>query len=202
MRRGKLPDSNRFLYTPDRCFNIFRGPCEIALFDSHKKKTINKRSARVYLTCSPRQSPVIQALSGSLVAHSSRSFDRCLLQHWRSPCSALGRFLGRLYLTYSTCTPPGAVETEPGDFPALDRWVQTDQYCNPIPGSPSWVLALVTRSLLSCGRWFLTHWRHPQSALGRWCLWLLGRSVVKPKLLDAGLPFVSLKLFSSNWSSF
>ena len=60
-----------------------------------------------------------------------------------------------------------------GDFPALGRRVQTDQYCNPIPGSPLWVLALVTRSLLSCGRWFLTHWRYPQSALGRWCLWLL-----------------------------
>ena len=28
---------------------------------------------------------------------------------------------------------------------------QTHQYCNPIPGSPLWVLALGTRSLLSCG---------------------------------------------------
>ena len=50
-------------------------------------------------------------------------------------------------------------------------WAQTNQYCNPIPDSPLWVLALGTRSLLSCGRWFLTpHWRYPQSALGRWCL--------------------------------
>ena len=81
-----------------------------------------------------------------------------------------------------------------GDVPAFSRWVQTDQYCNPIPGLPLWVLALVTRSLLSCGRWFLTHWRYPQSALDRWCLWLLDRSVlVKPKLLDAGLSFASLK---------
>ena len=87
-------------------------------------------------------------------------------------------------------------------FLLSSRQVQTDQYCNPIPGSPPWVLALVTMSLLSCGRWFLTHWRYPQSALDRWCLWLLGRSRVKPKLLDAGLPFVSLKLFSSNWSNF
>ena len=80
--------------------------------------------------------------------------------------------------------------------------MQTDQYCNPIPGSPPWVLALVTRSLLSYGRWFLTYWRYPQSALDLRCLWLLDRSVVKPKLLDAGLPFLSLKLFSSNWSNF
>ena len=43
---------------------------------------------------------------------------------------------------------------------------QTNQYCNPNPGSPLWVLALGTRSSLSCGRWFLPHWRCPQSALG------------------------------------
>ena len=85
---------------------------------------------------------------------------------------------------------PGAVDRA-GNVPAFSRWVQTDQYCNPIPDSPLWVLALVTRSLLSCGRCFLTHWRYPQSALDRWCLWLLGRSVLKPKLLDTGLSFVS-----------
>ena len=60
--------------------------------------------ACVYLTWSLQRSPVIQALSGSLVAHSSRSFGRCLL-HWRPPCSALGRFLGRLYSTYSLALP-------------------------------------------------------------------------------------------------
>ena len=60
--------------------------------------------ACVCLTWSLQRSPVIQALSGSLVAHSSRSFDRCLL-HWRPSCSALGRFLGRLYLTYSLALP-------------------------------------------------------------------------------------------------
>ena len=85
---------------------------------------------------------------------------------------------------------PGAV-FRAGGVPSFGRWVQTDQYCNPIPGSPLLALALVTRSLLSCGRWFLTHWRYPQSAFDRWCLWLLDRSVVKPKLLDAGLSFVS-----------
>ena len=71
-----------------------------------------------------------------------------------------------------SCTP--LVLFRAGDvFPVLCRWVQTNQYCNPITGSPLWVLALGTRSLLSCGRWFLTHWRCPQSALGRWCLRLL-----------------------------
>ena len=52
----------------------------------------------------PTISTKIQALSGFLVAHSSHSFDRCLL-HWRPPCSALGRFLGRLYSTYSLALP-------------------------------------------------------------------------------------------------
>ena len=85
---------------------------------------------------------------------------------------------------------PSAVDRA-GNVPAFGRWVQTDQYCNPIPGSPLWVLALVTRPLLPRDRWFLTHWRYPQSALDRWCLWLLGRSVLKPKLLDAGLSLVS-----------
>ena len=63
--------------------------------------------ACVHLTWSLQRSPVIQALSGSLVARFSRSSDRCLL-HWHSPRSALGQFL-------AGCTPrtvshsPGAV---------------------------------------------------------------------------------------------
>ena len=67
---------------------------------------------------------------------------------------------------------PGAVRA--GNVPALRQVrAQTNKHCNPIPGSPLWALALGTRPLLSCGRWFLTHWRCPQSALGRWCLRLL-----------------------------
>ena len=77
---------------------------------------------------------------------------------------------------------PGAVDRA-GDVPDFDRWVQTYQYCNPIPGSPFWVLALVTRSLLSCGR------RYPQNVLGRRCLWLLGLSVAASNLR------VALRLF-------
>ena len=60
--------------------------------------------ACVHPTWSRQRSPVIQALLGSLVARSSRSSDRCLL-HWRSPHSALGQFLGRLYSTYSLALP-------------------------------------------------------------------------------------------------
>ena len=60
--------------------------------------------ACVYLTWSLERSPVNQALSGSLVAQSLRSSDRCLL-HWRPPCSALDRFLGRLYSMYSFSSP-------------------------------------------------------------------------------------------------
>ena len=60
--------------------------------------------ACVRLTWSLQRSPVIQALSGSLVVRSPRSSDRCLL-HWRSPRSALGQFLGRLYSTYSLVLP-------------------------------------------------------------------------------------------------
>ena len=80
------------------------------------KKQIKNAVARVHLIpWSLGRSPEkVQALSGSLAEHSSRSFDRCLL-HWRPPCSALGRFLGRVYSTYSLallgwCCRPG------GDF--------------------------------------------------------------------------------------
>ena len=70
VRRGKLSDSNRFLNTLDHRFYIFRDPCEIALFDSHffKKRKNAMYFLRVYMTKSPRRPPVIQALSGSLVA--------------------------------------------------------------------------------------------------------------------------------------
>ena len=55
----------------------------------------------------------------------------------------------------------------PDNYAALRQArAQTNQYCNPLPGSPLWVLALVAKSSRSCGRWFLPHWRCPQSALG------------------------------------
>ena len=71
------------------------------IFQKSDKKRSGSRSPDLE---PPTISSKIHALSGSLVAHSSRSFDRCLL-HWRPPCSALGRFLGRLYSTYSLALP-------------------------------------------------------------------------------------------------
>ena len=73
----------------------------VVIFKNQVKKRRGSRSPDLE---PPSISRKIQALSGSLAAHSSRSFDRCLL-HWRSPYSALGRFLGRMYSTNSSCTP-------------------------------------------------------------------------------------------------
>ena len=164
--------------------------------------------ACVYLTWNFQRSPVIQALSGSLVTHSSSSFDRCLL-HWRPPCSALGRFLGRLYLTYSLALPwcfsgpvmfflfsaggyrqISAVTQFQAHLSGFLHWTR-GPYSRAAGGSLPTGAVLKARSaggvsgsfgrsvlkpkllagLLS--RWFLTHWRCPQSALGRWCLRLL-----------------------------
>ena len=59
--------------------------------------------------CNPNPGSPLWVLA--LVAKSSRSSDRCLL-HWRPPCGALDRFLGRVYSTYSLallwwCCRPG-----------------------------------------------------------------------------------------------
>ena len=74
----------------------------VVIFENQIKNAV----ARVHLIPwrLERSPEKVQALSGSLAAHSSRSFDRCLL-HWRPTCSALGRFLGQLYSTYSSRTP-------------------------------------------------------------------------------------------------
>ena len=175
---------------PDRCFYIVRHPCETVLFDSHFKKSDKNRCGSRSPDLEP---PTISSNPGSL------GFLGCALLALLRPVpptlalsSQRSRSVPRpCVLDVEVSHSPGAVRA--GNVPALGSWVQTDQYCNPIPGSPLWALALGTRSLLSCGQWFLTpHWRYPQSALGRWRLWLLGRSVLKPKLLFAGLlSFVS-----------
>ena len=46
----------------------------------------------------------------------------------------------------------------------------TPGYSTPNPSSPLRVFALVQQSSRSCGRWFLTNCRYPQSALAWWCL--------------------------------
>ena len=134
------------------------------------KSQIKNAMACVHLTWSLQRSPVIQALSGSLVARSS-------LLRPVPPTLALSsqrsRSVPRPVVLHVQSRTPLVPLSGPVIFPVLGRRAQTNQFCNPIPGSSLWVFALVTRPLLSCGRWFLTHWRYPQSALGRWCLWLL-----------------------------
>ena len=65
------------------------------------------------------------------------------------------------YLPFSWCRRDRADE-----IPALGKWIQISTVTR-FPGSSPWVLVLDTRSLLLCDRWFLTHWRYPQNALGR-----------------------------------
>ena len=92
--------------------------------------------------------------------------------HWsRSPrAPPIGAFYtGVLLAALSICSSAGCtlLLLRSDNSSALRQTrAQTNQYCNPNPGSPLWVLALGTRSSLSCGRWFLPHWRCPQSALG------------------------------------
>ena len=156
---------------PDRCFYIFRHLCKTALIGSHFRKSGKTRSGSRSPDLEP---PTISSNTGSL------GFPGCALLALLRPVpptlalsSQRSRSVPRpCVLDVEFSHSPGAVRA--GNVPALGSWVQTDQYCNPIPGSPLWALALGTRSLLSCGRWLLTpHWRCPQSALGRWCLWLL-----------------------------
>ena len=160
----------------------------------HFRKSDKKRSgSRSPDTLESRTiSRKIQALSGSLPAHYSRSFDRCLL-HWRSPCSALGRFLGWLYSTYSSRTPLMPLSGPVIFLPSADGY-------RPI--------STVTRFQAHPSR--LLHWsRGPCSRAAGGSLLtgailkarsaggvsgsLLGRSVLKPKLLDAGLVVLRLK---------
>ena len=68
-----------------------------------------RRGHRTNQYCNPLPGSPLWVLA--LVAKSSRSSDRCLL-HWRPPCGALDRFLGRVYSTYSLailwwCCRPG-----------------------------------------------------------------------------------------------
>ena len=71
-------------------------------------------------------------------------------------------------------------------FLRSSRWVQMSTV-PPSPGSPPRALALVARSSSSCGRWFLSHWRYPQSTLSRWYLRLLADRWPR-KLLLQSLP--------------
>ena len=94
----------KVLILSSRARTILKYSCSLTktvIFDN--QKTCGLRSPDTLE--SPTISRKIQALLGYLVvAQSSRSSDRCLL-HWRPPCAALDRFLGRLYSTYSFSGP-------------------------------------------------------------------------------------------------
>ena len=94
----------KVLILSSRARTILKYSCSltktVVIFDH--QKTCGLRSPDT--SESPTISRKIQALSGSLVAQSSRSSDRCLL-HWRPPYGALDRFLGRLYSMYSFSNP-------------------------------------------------------------------------------------------------
>ena len=147
--------------------------------------------ARVHLIpWSLERSPEkVQAHSGSLPAHSSRSFDRYLL-HWRPPCSALGRFLGRLYSTYSSRTP--LVSSGPVMFLLSAVGYRQISTVTRFQAHPSgllhWARGPCSRaaggSLLLTGA--VLKARSAGGVSGSF-----GRSVVKPKLFVAGLSFVS-----------
>ena len=113
---------------------------------------------RLHLTWSLERSPVKSRLSRVPWSRSPRA----------PPIGA--SYTGVLLAALSICSSAGCTRRTAfrSDNSAALRQVraQTNQYCNPNPGSPLWVLALGTRSSLSCGRWFLPHWRCPQSALG------------------------------------
>ena len=139
-------------------------------FQKSDKKTLwLARSADLTL-----ESPTISRNPGSL------GFPGCALLTLLRPVpptlplsSQRSRSVPRPVVLHVQSRTPLVPLSGPVIFPVLGRRAQTNQYCNPIPGSPLWVFTLVTRPLLSCSRWFLTHWRCPQSALGRWCLRLL-----------------------------
>ena len=139
---------------------------------------------------SPTISRKIQALSGSLTAHSSRSFDRSLL-HRRPPCSALGRFFGRVYSTYSLALLWWCCRLGRGFFLLSAGGYRQISTVTQFQAHPSGLL----------------HWaRGPCSrAAGGFLLFTgailkarsaggvsgsFGRSVITPKLFVAGLSFV------------
>ena len=156
----------KVLILSSRARTIFKYSCSltktVVIFKSQIKERYDSPSPDLESRAISSQ---IQALSGSLVAKSSRSSGRCLL-HWRL-LAALSIGSSAVCTLRTVLHSSGGAVDRAGYSSALRQTrAQTNQYCNPNPGSPLWVLALGTRSSLSCGRWFLPHWRCPQSALG------------------------------------
>ena len=105
---------------------------------SLERSPVKPRLSRVPWSRSPRASPIGASYTGVLLAELS-----------------IGSLAG--------CTRCTALR--PDNYAALRQArAQTNQYCNPLPGSPLWVLALVAKSSRSSDRCLL-HWRPPCGAL-------------------------------------
>ena len=166
----------------------FQIPSSIVISKIRLKKRSGSRSPD---TLSLERSPeIVQALSGSLAAHSSRSFDRCLL-HWRPPCSALGRFLGCVYSKESSRTP--LVPSGPVMFLLSAVGYRQISTVTRFQAHPSGLLhwARGPCSRVAGGSLLLTGAVLKARSVGGVSGSLLGRLVVKPKLFVAGLSFVS-----------
>ena len=141
---------------------------------------------------SPTISRKIQALSGSLVTRSSRSSDRCLL-HWRPPCGALDRFLGRLYSMYSFSGPVILLL-----FGSAHRQISTVIRFQAHPsGFLHWARGPYSRA---AGGSFLTG-AVLKARSARGVSGSFGRSVLKPQLLAeccSSVPSVALSLTPSD----
>ena len=107
---------------------------------SLERSPVKSRLSRVPWSRSPRAPPIGAFYTGVLLAALS-----------------IGSLAG--------CTRCTALR--PDNYAALRQArAQTNQYCNPLPGSPLWVLALVAKSSRSSDRCLL-HWRPPCGALDR-----------------------------------
>ena len=105
---------------------------------SLERSPVKSRLSRVPWSRSPRAPPIGAFYTGVLLAALS-----------------IGSLAG--------CTRCTALR--PDNYAALRQArAQTNQYCNPLPGSPLWVLALVAKSSRSSDRCLL-HWRPPCGAL-------------------------------------
>ena len=150
-------------------YHVFTRPHHFEVLVLVNSRHFQKSDKRRYGLRSPDlEPPTISSNPGSL------GFPGCALFALPRPVpptlalsSQRSRSVPRPVVLHVHSRTPLVPLSGPVIFPVLGRRVQTNQYCNPIPGSPLWVLALVMRPLLSYGRWFLTHWRYPQSALGR-----------------------------------
>ena len=159
---------------------------------------LKKNTARFLPSCSSDWGRTLFQASSLrlLVVHSSRSFDRCLYNtgassqcSWPVPRPVVLNVLA----LFSWCcrSSRGCSCFMAGGYSFL--FTSGYSTISQFQAHLLRVIALVTRSSSSCGRWFLTHWRYPQSALGRWCLRLLVDWWPRP---TAGWQFVSRRLCS------